>query len=38
MKCPNCGEEMYRTGTLADGRIDVWYCPECGYEAKRPAK
>lgn len=37
MKCPNCGDEMVVVETLADGRIEVWYCTECGYKAKRPA-
>ncbi|MBR6510447.1 MAG: zf-TFIIB domain-containing protein [Clostridia bacterium] len=38
MKCPNCGDDMVVTQTLADGKIEVWYCTECGYETKRPAR
>lgn len=39
MKCPQCGSKyMVCTKTLADGKIEVWYCPDCGFETRRLAK
>lgn len=37
MKCPNCGGDMCCTETIANGKVEVWYCPDCGYETKRLA-
>lgn len=39
MKCPQCGNKhMVCTQTLANGKIEVWYCPDCGFETRKLAK
>lgn len=39
MKCPQCGSKyMVCTQTLANGKIEVWYCPDCGFETRKLAK